>query len=84
MGTKNPWDARRQLLVSVLRQTREEAGLKQSEVAERLGTHQSFVSKYETGERRLDLVELEQISSAIGTTLPNLVAAYWRAREKLK
>lgn len=84
MGTKNPWDARRQLLVSILRQMREAAGLKQSDVAEKLGTHQSFVSKYEAGERRLDLVELEQISDAIGSTLPNVVAAYWRARDKSK
>lgn len=84
MGIKNPWDARRQLLVSILRQMREAAGLKQSDVAEKLGTHQSFVSKYEAGERRLDLVELEQISDAIGSTLPSVVAAYWRARDESK
>ena len=46
---------------TLLRQLREEAGLTQADVAGRLGEPQSFVSKYESGERRLDLVELEQV-----------------------
>ena len=41
-----------------LRQARTEAGLTQVEVAKRLGRSQSFVTKAETGERRLDVVEL--------------------------
>lgn len=47
------------VLVGVLRELRLTAGLRQSDVAERLDVHQSFVSKYESGERRLDLVERE-------------------------
>ncbi len=38
---------------------RHESGLMQSEVAEKLNKPQSFVSKVERGERRLDVVELE-------------------------
>lgn len=37
------------------------AGLTQSELAERLGRHQSFVAKYESGERRLEVIEFLQI-----------------------
>lgn len=40
---------------------RQAAGFTQSELAQRLGRHQSFVAKYEGGERRLDLVELLSI-----------------------
>jgi transcriptional regulator with XRE-family HTH domain len=56
-------------LQSLLRQIRLEAGLRQVDLAERLGLPQSFVSKYESGERRLDILELRLICSAIGITL---------------
>ncbi len=41
-----------------LRQARKDAGMTQVQVAEHLGRSQSFVTKAETGERRLDVVEL--------------------------
>ena len=41
-----------------LREARRQAGLTQAEVARRLGKHQSFLSKCESGERRVDFVEL--------------------------
>ena len=45
---------------------RKRAGLTQEAVAERLAKPQSYVAKYERGERRLDIVELIEISTAIG------------------
>ena len=42
------------------------ADITQAELAEKLGTDQSFVSKYERGERRLDVVELRGICLALG------------------
>jgi transcriptional regulator with XRE-family HTH domain len=45
-----------------LRQARVEAGLTQVEVAKRLHRPQSFVSKIESGERRVDVVELTEIA----------------------
>ncbi|WP_367133262.1 helix-turn-helix domain-containing protein [Saccharothrix sp. HUAS TT1] len=57
----------------LLRQLRKEAGLTQVEVAERLGEPQSFVSKYESGERRLDVVETQHVAQALGTTLAAVV-----------
>jgi transcriptional regulator with XRE-family HTH domain len=45
-------------LTAALRAAREAAGLTQAEVAARLGAYASFVSKVESGERRVDAVEL--------------------------
>lgn len=46
------------LFLEVLRTAREKSGLTQEEIAAKLGESQSFVSKCERGERRLDVVEL--------------------------
>jgi transcriptional regulator with XRE-family HTH domain len=45
-------------LLARLREARRHAGLSQVEVARALGRPQSFVSKCETGERRIDVIEL--------------------------
>lgn len=44
---------------------REKAGLTQQALAQRLERHQSFVAKYETGERRLEVIEFVQICRSI-------------------
>jgi transcriptional regulator with XRE-family HTH domain len=44
---------------------RKQAGLTQVEVADRLGRPQSYVSKYERGERRLDVIEFFDVAQAI-------------------
>ena len=54
-------------LCELLAQARDKAGLTQSRLARRLGKPQSFVAKYEGGERRLDVLELLHILVAIGT-----------------
>ncbi len=59
---------------SVLRDMRREAGLRQSELADRLGRPQSFVSKYESGQRRLDFVEVERVCKALGASLRELIS----------
>jgi len=63
------------LFLEQLRKAREEKGLTQTEVAVRLGQTQSFVSKVERGERRLDIVELRAFCSAIGIGLGQFVDA---------
>lgn len=55
-----------QRLVSLLIAAREKAGITQQELADRLGRPQSFVAKYEGGERRIDVVEFLFISHALG------------------
>lgn len=51
----------------LLSAAREKAGLTQVEVSARLKRPQSFVAKYEGGERRLDVVEFLQVCSALRT-----------------
>ena len=51
---------------SLLAKARQKSGLTQAEVSARLGHPQSFVAKYEGGERRLDVVEFIKICSALG------------------
>lgn len=63
-------------LTALLRTLRENAGLRQVDLAERLGRPQSFVSKYESGERRLDLVEIQALCQALGTTLVAFVQEF--------
>jgi len=60
-------------LCALLRQLRLEAGLTQVQVATALDEHQSFVSKYESGERRLDVIELLQILGVLGTSMARLL-----------
>ena len=43
--------------------------MRQVDLANQLRQPQSYVSKYESGERRLDLLELRQICNALGTSL---------------
>ena len=77
------------VLQTLLRQIREEAGMRQVDLARLLDKPQSFVSKYEAGERRLDLLELRLICAALGvpladfvtrleTTLPPIIAFHTR------
>src|SRR5438067_4471702 len=63
-------------LQRVLRQLRLGAGLRQEDLAARLNEPQSFVSKYESGERRLDLIEVRRICQAVGVTLLELVQRF--------
>lgn len=49
----------------MLKERRKAVGLSQSALAERLGRVQTFVSKYERGERRLDVVEFLDVANAL-------------------
>jgi len=70
---KNTFTPDQETLQMLLRQIRREAGLSQADVAQRLGLPQSFVSKYELGERRLDILEIRQICNAVGISLEDFV-----------
>lgn len=61
-------------LQQLLHSLRNEAGMRQIDLANRLGLPQSFVSKYESGERRLDLLEVRRVCHALGLTLSEFVA----------
>ena len=52
-------------LRALLVQLRAKAELRQSDVAKRLGRPQSYVAKYEGGERRLDVIEFLAVCEAL-------------------
>lgn len=67
-----------QRLRELLIEARKAAELTQAEVSKRLRRPQSFVSKYERGERRLDVVEFAQVARAIGLDPVRFLSAFYR------
>ena len=63
------WDSKRQVVYGLLKEIRSKAGITQVELSEVLNKPQSYVSKYETGERKLDLVEVADICDALEFSL---------------
>lgn len=64
----------RELLVAA----RKKADLTQAELSSRLNRPQSFVSKYERGERRLDVVEFREVACALGVDPVQFLAKLYR------
>ena len=67
-------DQRYRGLIASLANRRGELGMSQAALAKKLGTHQQFVSRYETGERRLDVVEFVDIAFRLDLDPVALVA----------
>lgn len=61
------------ILLELLKKARIDAGFRQVDLAMKLGVPQSMISKYEVGERRIDLLELRDICSALEVSLPDFV-----------
>jgi transcriptional regulator with XRE-family HTH domain len=61
--------------LELLYQARVGSGLRQSDLADKLKVPQSFVSKIESGERRIDIIELIEICDAIGISLTDFIKA---------
>jgi transcriptional regulator with XRE-family HTH domain len=59
-------DIRRNKLRKALKEARLAAGLRQSEVAAVLAKPQSYVAKIESGERKIDVIEMLEFCSAVG------------------
>lgn len=73
---KSIYTLQQDLLIGLLRQIRIEKNLTQTDLAKKLGQNQSFVSKYESGERRLDLIELKLICNKLGISLIDFVKRF--------
>jgi len=63
-------------LQAILRELRHDAKLRQIDLAERLGQPQSYVSKYESGERRLDFLEVRDVCRALAVSLSDFVRRF--------
>ena len=79
MGRSN---REKQQLQELLRELREAAELRQIDLAKRLGRPQSFVSKYESGEKNLDFLEVREVCEALGIPLVELVRRFEREISK--
>jgi|HubBroStandDraft_4_1064222.scaffolds.fasta_scaffold951538_1 transcriptional regulator with XRE-family HTH domain len=65
--------------LKVLRHTRRRAGLTQIQLAKKIDETQTFVSKCERGERRIDVVELRTFCQAFGVPLRQFVTLFEKA-----
>lgn len=63
----------------LLRDLRVQKGITQAQLSAALGMAQSFVSKYEMGERRLDFIEVDHICGELGVSLEQLARLYAKA-----
>lgn len=75
MGLRRQHTPRYKLMLERLRRIRLNTGLTQAEVARALGTTQAYVSKSESGERRIDAVELHDFARVYGAPLETLLPA---------
>ncbi|WP_338402300.1 helix-turn-helix transcriptional regulator [Shewanella algae] len=73
------WLEREESLRNELKAMRKSAGLSQTQLAERLNKPQSFVSKYESGERQLRILELEAICRGCGTSSSLFLEGFFKA-----
>lgn len=69
--------------LALLRELRESKNLFQSDLAESIDEHQSFVSKCENGERRLDIIELKAWCDALGVSLVDFTKTLEKRLHKL-
>ena len=60
-------------LMNMLATARKSMGLTQQQLAEKIGENQNFISKYESGERRLDVLELAAIARPIDFNVAHAV-----------
>lgn len=78
LRVKTIHDQAYRVLVDCLRTARQDAGLTQSELASRLHADQSYVSRYESAERRLDVIELRTICREFKITLSQFLDDFER------
>lgn len=71
---KSVWQKRYETLRAALKKMRKHAGLTQVELSSKLDKPQSYVSKYENGERNLDFLEVLEVCEACQASPTDLIA----------
>jgi transcriptional regulator with XRE-family HTH domain len=71
-----------QILVELIAKVRDEAGKTQRDVADQLGQGQSWYAKSESGERRMDMLEVLAILDALGVDAGDFIRRLRRALKK--
>jgi transcriptional regulator with XRE-family HTH domain len=72
---KSIYTKRQKRLRALLREARKNAGMTQDQLDRRLGAYKTFVSKYEKGDRRLDVVEFIAVAEVLGVEPEEVIAA---------
>lgn len=73
---RDPHSEEERVLRTFLRKSRKSAGLRQADLASRLDVPQSFVSKYESGERLLTFLETLTILNELGVKVDDLIVHF--------
>lgn len=68
---KSLYDPRYRLAIRLLKEYRQNSNMTQQELAMLLNCDQGYISKYESGQRRLDIIEIRNICKCLGVNLPN-------------
>lgn len=76
-------DPRYENFRKLMRNLRKEQGITQLELASRLGKPQSYVSKYESGDRNIDVIEWLDIIKALGINATSTICYVAEALEKI-
>lgn len=76
MSKRNPFDKRREILRNLLVDARKNKNITQAQLAQQLQKPQSFVSKYENGDRLVDLIETHQICQALNYSFGELTTGF--------
>lgn len=64
------------IFVDCLKDFRFQSKMTQQELASLLGCAQSYISKYEQGQKRLDIIEIRNICNVLGVSLVEFAAEY--------
>lgn len=72
----NIYETNYKIFADCLRDFRLQSKMTQQELASLLGCTQSYISKYEQGQKRLDIVEIRNICNALGISLVEFVTEY--------
>jgi transcriptional regulator with XRE-family HTH domain len=81
--SKTRFSRAHELFQDLLKEKRLKAQLTQFQLADRLQVPQSYVSKYETGERRLDFVETASVCEALGIGIESFARDFATKRRTL-
>ncbi|SMN02091.1 hypothetical protein SPONN_437 [uncultured Candidatus Thioglobus sp.] len=76
MSKRNPHNKQREILREMLIGARKNNGITQAQLAMQLNKSQSFVSKYESGERFIDLWEIHQICQILNHSFTELTRGF--------
>lgn len=73
---KSLYKKENEIFVQLLIEFRNKKGLLQTDLAKKLNVHQSFISKIETGQRRVDIVELKEICKQLNIKLSDFCKSF--------